>query len=205
MASSRLNPVEAALRRIAEDLGAVSGRWALIGGLAVSARAEPRTTRDVDVCVHARDDAEAEAIVYALQARSYRILSVLEQTSAGRLATVRLEPPSDAGRGAVVDLLFASSGIEPEIVDAAELLAILADFEAPVARVGHLIALKVLARDDRRRPQDWDDIQALLQEATPADLEEARSALRLIEERGYHRGKSLVRNFDELLGERARG
>lgn len=199
MASRRLNSVEATLRRIAADLGEAGGRWALIGGLAVSARAEPRTTRDVDVCVGVRDDAEAETIVYALQARGYRILSVIEQKATGRLATVRLEPPSDAGRSAIVDLLFASSGIEPEIADAAEVLAILADFEAPVARIGHLIALKVLARDDRRRPQDWDDIQALLKEARPADLEDARSGLRLIQERGFHRGKDLLRALDELL------
>jgi hypothetical protein len=43
MASPTLNPVEATLRRIAEDLGAAGWRWALIGGLAVSARAEPRS------------------------------------------------------------------------------------------------------------------------------------------------------------------
>lgn len=124
---------------------------------------------------------------------------IAEQRATGRLATVRLEPPSDAGRGAIVDLLFASSGIEPEIADAAEVLAILADLQAPVARIGNLIALKVLARDDRRRPQHWDDIQALLKEAGPSDLEDARSGLRLIQERGFHRGKDLVRELDELL------
>jgi hypothetical protein len=35
----------------------------------------------------------------------------------------------------------------------------------PVARIGHLMALKVLARDDRRRPQDFDDLRALRREA----------------------------------------
>lgn len=203
MASPALNPVEATLRRIAEDLHAIGRKWALIGGLAVSARAEPRTTRDVDVSVDVQDDAEAEQLVHALQARGYRILSVLEQTAAGRLATVRLEPPADAGRGAVVDLLFSSSGIEPEVVRAAEPLAILEDLEAPVARIGHLIALKVLARDDRRRPQDWDDLAALLKEAVQADLDEARVAVRLIEERGYHRGKELVHELELLLSSRA--
>jgi hypothetical protein len=44
-APRRVNPVEAALRRIAEDLTKAGTPWALIGGLAVSARAEPRTTR----------------------------------------------------------------------------------------------------------------------------------------------------------------
>ncbi|WP_044237562.1 nucleotidyl transferase AbiEii/AbiGii toxin family protein [Chondromyces apiculatus] len=194
-----MNPVEATLRQIAADLGAGGWRWALIGGIAVSARAEPRTTRDVDVCVHVRNDAEAEALVHALQARSYRVLAVLEQTAAGRLATVRLEPPSHAGRGALVDLLFASSGIEPEVVGAAESLDILEDLPVPVARVGHLIALKVLAREDRHRPQDWDDIQALLREATEADVEEARTALELIEQRSYHRGKTLVSEFEAVM------
>lgn len=49
----------------------------------------------------------------------------------------------------------------------------------PVASVAHLIAMKVLARDDTRRPQDWDDLAALTAIATPDDLSEARTALRL--------------------------
>jgi len=46
-----VDAIEAALRRIAVDLDARGRHWALVGGLAVSARAEPRTTRDVDVVV----------------------------------------------------------------------------------------------------------------------------------------------------------
>lgn len=46
-----MNRVEAALRRIASDLDLRQAEWALIGGFAVSARAEPRFTRDVDVAV----------------------------------------------------------------------------------------------------------------------------------------------------------
>lgn len=78
MASPVLNPVEATLRRIAEDLHAIGRKWALIGGLAVSARAEPRTTRDVDVSVHVHDDAEAEQLVHALQARGKELVRELE-------------------------------------------------------------------------------------------------------------------------------
>ncbi len=39
--------VAATLRQVTRDLGSVSARWALIGGFAVSARAEPRFTHDV--------------------------------------------------------------------------------------------------------------------------------------------------------------
>jgi predicted nucleotidyltransferase len=98
-----------------------------------------------------------------------------------------------------VDLLFASSGIEPEISRAAMELAIIPGLRVPVARIGHLVALKLLARDDRERPQDSDDLRALLQEAQPSDLEDARDALRLIEERGYHRGRQLLAAFDRLV------
>jgi hypothetical protein len=174
---------------------------ALIGGLAVSAWAEPRTTRDVDLVVSVADDNDAEGLVYALQSSGYRVLLALEQPTVKRLSTVRLSTPSGGPSPIIVDLLFASSGIEAEIVEAAEMLEILPGLHAPVARIGHLLALKVLARDDRRRPQDWDDIRALLLEADPKDLNDARVALRLIEERGFHREKQLAEAFEQILGE----
>ena len=40
--------------------------FALIGGLAVSARTEPRFTRDADFAVALAGDAEAEALMNAL-------------------------------------------------------------------------------------------------------------------------------------------
>lgn len=73
-------------------------------------------------------------------------------------------------RAPVVDLLFASSGIEPEIVADAEVLDLLPTFRIRVATTGHLIALKVLSRDDVRRPQDLVDLRALLQVASRIDL-----------------------------------
>lgn len=61
-----MSALEAALRRVAGELDARGRRWGLVGGLAVSARAEPRITRDVDVVVDVRDDADAEALVLDL-------------------------------------------------------------------------------------------------------------------------------------------
>jgi predicted nucleotidyltransferase len=197
-----MNPIEAALRRIAADLTASGRRWAIIGGLAVSARAEPRTTRDVDLAVSVTNDQDAEGLVFELQSCGYRVLAAVEQTGVGRLSTTRLSTPGAGPRGVVVDLLFASSGIEPEIAECADLLEILPGLQVPVARIGHLVALKVLARDDRRRPQDWDDIRALLEEASPADIEEARRSVALIAQRGYHRGRPLVEHLEQILRER---
>ena len=58
-----MNIVEAALRQIATDLNSRHQRWALVGGFAVSVRAEPRFTRDVAVAVP--DDNAAEGLVHS--------------------------------------------------------------------------------------------------------------------------------------------
>jgi predicted nucleotidyltransferase len=179
------------------------GSWALIGGIAVSLRVQPRFTSDIDVAVIVNDDPTAEALVMRLSGLGYRAVAVVEQKATGRLSTVRLLPPGEGENGAVADLLFASSGIEAELVRAAEHLKILPDLIVPVARIGHLIALKALARDDRTRPQDWVDLVHLLAEATPEDLALAREGARLIVERGYHRGRELEAELEVLIGELA--
>ena len=199
MAASRpLTRVEAALGRAGRDLEDLSRRWALIGGLAISARTEPRFTRDADIAVLVTDDRDAEALVLSLQNRGYRVLSAVEQEATGRLATVRLAPQGETERGVVVDLLFASSGIEPEVVMSAETVEILPGFRVPVAKLGHLLALKILARDDRARPQDRVDIVALLANADAAALDLARQALVLVVDRGFNRGRDVLADLDAL-------
>ena len=191
----------AALIQLSADLRAIEARWALIGGLAVSARAEPRTTRDIDVSVAVEDDREAENTVYRMRGRGYGIALHLEQEETDRLSTMRLAMPGDA-EGVIADLLFASSGIEPEIVAEAELLEVLQGLFVPVARTGHLLALKVLAlRPDRpqERPQDFSDIRELLNVADEEEIRRARAALDLISRRGFDRGKDLEAELEEQL------
>ncbi len=85
---------------------------------------------------------------------------------AGRRGEAGDGPTESGCRGRVVDVLFASSGIEPEIVRSAEAIEILPGLVVPVARTGHLIALKLLARDDESRPQDLADLRSLHEVAT---------------------------------------
>ncbi|HBH04690.1 MAG: hypothetical protein A2W08_12160 [Candidatus Rokubacteria bacterium RBG_16_73_20] len=196
-----MSRAEAALRRIVTDLQDLGRRFALVGGLAVSARTEPRLTRDADLAVLVADDRDAEALVHALHGHDWRVVTAIEQDVAGRLATVRLASAGADVRGAVVDLLFASSGIEPEIVAAAEPIEAVPGFGVPVARLGHLIALKVLARDDRTRPQDRVDLAALLARADAATLAEVRDSLALVTRRGFHRGRDLLGALDAAVNE----
>jgi len=144
------------------------------------------------------DDQDAEGFVRGLVTSGYRVRATLEQEAVGRLATVRLETPSEGPSAVVVDLLFASSGVEPEVIREAEVLEVLPGLRVPVAAVGHLLALKVLSVSPTR-PQDSIDILALLREARPTDIDLARKTAALIVTRGFGRGRDLVADLEQHL------
>lgn len=64
--------------------------FALVGGLAVAARAEPRFRRDVDLAGAVANDRDAEQVVHRLAQQGWRAATIVEQAGRGRLATVRL-------------------------------------------------------------------------------------------------------------------
>ena len=174
---------------------------ALVGGLAVSARANPRFTQDVDLAVAVAGDKEAEQVVRAFQSRGYSVFSVVEQQATGRLATARFIPPGETDEGMVLDLLFASSGVEPELVEHADPIEVFSAVVVRVARAGHLLVLKLLSESDDR-PQDRLDLVALQKSATDDDLKLAANALALVHERGFNRERDLYAAFDAWLKER---
>jgi hypothetical protein len=94
------------------------------------------------------------------------------QDYVNRLATARLVRPTAGTSSAFIDLLFANSGIEDEIVRRADRLEVLPDIQMPVASIGHLIALRALAA----RHQDLTDLGYLISAASDADLDEARAS-----------------------------
>ena len=153
---------------------------------AVSVRAEVRFTRDVDIAVAVADDAEAESLTYELRLAGYTAVASVEHETRHRLSTVRLMSPS----GVKVDLMFASSGIEAEIVDRATQI----DFEGagsvPVANAEELLAMKVLSMTDARL-QDRIDAKHLLQFTPGLDISRVREHLARITDRGYAREQDL--------------
>lgn len=196
-----MNKLELSFRRAVHDLAAAGHPTAVVGGLAVSARAEARFTRDVDLAVAVAGDADAEALVRGFIASGYGVVAMVEQEATGRFATARLVTPGSTPDAVVVDLLFATSGIEPELVAQATELEIWPGTFGKVARTGHLIALKLLSRDPRRRPQDQVDLVALIGVADADERTLAFAAARLIEERGFARGRRLVDDLRQLLAE----
>lgn len=196
-----LTRLGAALRDVTTILNELQAQWALVGGLAVSARTEPRFTRDVDLAVAVESDPKAEALIRFLLTRGYRVLATMEHEEAERLSTVRLLAPAPGEKGIVVDILFASSGIEPELIRDADSSEVVPDFSVPIARVGHLLALKVLSYSESRM-QDLVDIHALLRKADDQELERARGAVSLITARGYNRGKDLIAELEAYIAKK---
>jgi hypothetical protein len=187
---------ELAVGAICRELRARRRRFALVGGLAVSVRAEVRFTRDVDLVVHVADDADAEALVYELRLLGYSAVASVEHDTRHRLATVRLMSP----QGVKVDLLFASSGIEQEIVDRATEVDIGEPGAVPVANAEELLAMKILSMSDTRL-QDRIDAQRLLLLVSSLDLKVVRDHLANITQRGFARDQDLEAKLESVLAD----
>ncbi|MFM7125382.1 MAG: hypothetical protein ACKOBT_00700 [Actinomycetota bacterium] len=119
--------------------------------------------------------------------------TIVEQEAVGRLAMVRL---SDK-QGTSIDMLVASSRIEAEIVKDSEMIEVLPELTLPVARVGHLIALKLLSVSPGRET-DHSDLRALASVADEVEWKRAKRAVVMITDRGYARGRDLVADLVEL-------
>lgn len=158
----------------------------IVGGLAVSARCDPRFTRDVDIAVVVNTDEHAEALMHTLVGHGLRIGGLVEQEAVGRMAMVRLSTRD----GLSVDLLIASSGIEAEVVASAETLEVVRGVLLPVARTGHLIALKLLSVAPGRET-DAADLRSLAAVATEDEWNLANEAVTQIQDRGFGRGRQL--------------
>lgn len=175
-------PLAAALHKLDADLG--TGRsWALIGGLAVAARATPaHLTSRVEAAVADSSDEAAAAIGKRFAELGYRSVPVTARPHAAGAEILHLISPAPQRRTVFVDLLLAVSGIEPDVVAAADRITVLGR-QIPVAKLGHLLALKLLAN----RPQDQMDGLRLILAAIEAEMLRAREALDLIAERGFAR------------------
>ena len=191
-----MTSLEQAVARASKLLERLGVNYALVGGLAVGAWTEPRFTQDFDFAVGVNDDSEAESLIRQLHGHGFSLMAMVEQDAVGRLATARL---LERDSKLVMDLLFASSGIEPEATRMARYLSFTGDIHLPVAQPGHLIAMKVLSNDPSRRPQDGLDLARLLAHSDADQIALAQAAVQLIAERGYHRGKQLSYDLEELL------
>jgi nucleotidyltransferase AbiEii toxin of type IV toxin-antitoxin system len=189
--------IDRALAAIAHDVSGAGHGYALVGGLAVSVRAEVRFTRDVDIAVAVADDRGAEALVRSLSALGYKAVATVEDETRNRLSTARLLSPL----GVKIDLLFASSGIEEDIVARASPVDLPGVGSIAVARAEELLAMKVLSMSDTRL-QDRIDARNLLRDNPDLDLDAVRECLRRIRALGFDRGQDLAGKLTSVLADR---
>lgn len=182
------------LKEACQILASIDSRFAVVGGLAASARGEVRFTRDIDLAVAVETDADAEQIIYAFTTKGYGVVATVEQKATKRLATARLQHTT----GVVCDLVFATCGVEHEVVEGADLLELFPGLKVPTATVESLLAMKVLSSSPER-PRDLGDIQAMLRVCPNFDEEQLLKLLRKITERGYSRGQDLVEKWRKVL------
>jgi hypothetical protein len=192
--ASHSTALEAAVEATKRVLDEEARAHALIGGLAISARATPRFTDDVDFALSC-SDADAEDLIKSFVWRGFTIDALLMTKSTNRIATVRLKPPRSE---VLVDLLFDFTGIEREIVGSATAAVVHEGFTAPVATIAHLIAMKVLAF----RKKDLVDLDLLFEVAASADLSEARRAVAAIARAGKEPKRDLSADLERLIAER---
>jgi predicted nucleotidyltransferase component of viral defense system len=192
VAKASLTRLAATMERAIAVL-AVQRAFAVVGGLAVSTRTEPRFTRDIDLAVAAGSEEDAQQVVYGMQRGGFLVEAVIEHRASRRMATVRLR---EGPRAPMVDLLFAASGIEPEVTSCATPETVLGQL-VPVASVGHLIAMKLVSLDDEHRARDRVDLVELSKVADDAEWARAEIAVRLIAERGFGRGRDLAAALQE--------
>lgn len=193
-----LEELEFHSRRAIELLTKIGVRFAVVGGMAVSFRAIERLTKDLDLAVAVEDDVQAQRIVHEFSQLGFLIDDVFDQEDTGRMSTVRMISP--AKNPMFVDFLFASSGIENEIVDNAEEGHLFSNINVRVATTPCLIAIKVLsARESRMR--DIVDLQSLFEVASSLEIAESRRLLDLITERGYNRSKDLQAELDKYIAQ----
>lgn len=185
--ASHSSALETAVEATKKVLDEEARSHALIGGLAVSARATPRFTDDVDLALSC-SDADAEALIRSFVRRGFTIDALLMTKSTNRIATVRLKPPRSE---VLVDLLFDFTGIESDIVESATDAEVHPGFVMPVA-------MKVLAF----RKKDMLDLEYLFEAACSADLAEARKAVAAISRAGKEPKRDLSGDLGRLLAER---
>jgi len=65
------NRLHISLRTICNELANIGAAYALVGGLAVSARTEPRFTKDLDLAIAATEDREPETFIATFRSRAH--------------------------------------------------------------------------------------------------------------------------------------
>ncbi|MCB9893655.1 MAG: nucleotidyl transferase AbiEii/AbiGii toxin family protein [Planctomycetes bacterium] len=140
------------LSAIVEWAGATGHSFALVGGLAVSSHAEPRSTQDIDVLLVSID--EPDELLVSLRPYGFQEFFKESVEIATRSSVLVLLHASSQVK---VDVMLARLPIEEDFVGEAQQVPF-AGVTVPVITVEHLVLMKLLAS----RPRDEADVHELV-------------------------------------------
>lgn len=146
-------PIHKTLAELAELLEAKCAPYAIIGGIAVSIRGEPRFTADVDIVVAADLD-ESSAILQVFEDSQF---APLFDDAADLIRTAFLLPLRHRQTGISVDVAVGVTGFERQMIERAPIEE-LAGCNIPVVTAEDLILMKLLAA----RPRDLEDASRIV-------------------------------------------
>jgi hypothetical protein len=143
-----------AVARLARFCAELAKPWALIGGVAVIARAFVRATKDVDLLVSCTAS-EAPALLEVARRHGYawEASDVRDFLEAG---LIRMWGPPSRREGLGLDILLTDSAFDEEAVRRASVVEVLGT-KVAVATAEDLMLMKLRAN----RPIDLDDVLAL--------------------------------------------
>ncbi len=135
--------------------------FCFIGGLAVQHWGEPRLTRDIDVSVLTGFGDEAQFTSTILRAYEPRFPDAKGFAQKHRVLLVR------TGSGIDFDISLAALPFEEQMIRRSRMVAYLSGIELRICSAEDLIVGKCFAD----RPQDWQDVRAILIRQGTANLD----------------------------------
>lgn len=91
------------LKKLINDLTELNLKWALIGGLAYSVYADPRTTKDIDIALLVSEREELEEIISKLLTLGYKKKELLMHANPTKLLGIRVSIPTSRGYSVPVE------------------------------------------------------------------------------------------------------
>jgi predicted nucleotidyltransferase len=144
----------AGLLNKARERGDIRG-YALIGGFAVSARARPRATKDVDFLINAEREVMFKTLSELISEKGYKFKIYKGDLLDPVHGVIRV---FDKEGSDFVDLIPVFWDWQKEVIEHADEIKIFDDVTVPIARIEDLIVLKLKAGG----AQDMLDVQELL-------------------------------------------
>jgi hypothetical protein len=141
-----------AAREISDFLSERGWNFCLVGGFALTQSGEPRTTKDIDLCLLTGTSDEERFIDTLLERFAGRVPNAAKFAQLNRVLLIR------ASNQVPIDIALAWTPFEETMIARSTPFDYSLDLSIPTATAEDLVVTKAFAA----RPQDWVDVRGIL-------------------------------------------